>query len=193
MVRRVLVASVLFFSLATVCLGQSAASAPSGSSGSSGSASSSGKQTSSNSSASSDAKTKDQDSPATDKKKTKKVFTNDDLGTAGDSASVAGSGRSNACGTCNSSRSNTPAASSKDADYDWLVDNYQRKLAPLRSDLADLDRKIQLAKEAKGNAREDTAAWIDVWNRKRADIQAKIDRIQEEARRNGVLPGDLRD
>jgi hypothetical protein len=189
MVRPFVVMSALFFGLATVCLAQSSSS-----SGSSGTCSSSSQSNSSTSQASPDAKTKAPD-PAADKKKTKKVFTNDDLGSAGNGASAAApavNGASTACASCNSSKPKASSASDA-AAYDRLVDTYQRKLAPLRSDLADMDRKIQLAKEAKGNAREDTAAWIDVWNKKRADIQAKIDRIQDEARHNGVLPGDLRD
>jgi hypothetical protein len=189
MVRPLVVMIALFFGLATVCLAQSSPS-----SGSSATSSSSS-QPNPSSSQSSDAKTKAQDPSAADKKKTKKVFTNDDVGSAGNGLSTAGqveNGASTACGSCNSSKPKASSASDA-AAYGRLVDTYQRKLAPLRSDLADLDRKIQLAKEAKGNAREDTAAWIDVWNKKRADIQAKIERIQDDARHNGVLPGDLRD
>jgi hypothetical protein len=74
-----------------------------------------------------------------------------------------------------------------------LVQSYRDKLAPLRSNLADIDRKIQLAKEAKGNAREDTAAWIKVYDGKRKDVLARMERIEDEAHRAGVLPGDLRE
>jgi len=74
-----------------------------------------------------------------------------------------------------------------------LVQSYRDKLAPLRSNLADIDRKIQMAKEAKGNAREDTAAWIQVYDGKRRDVVAKMERIEDEAHRAGVLPGDLRE
>jgi predicted nucleic acid-binding Zn-ribbon protein len=78
------------------------------------------------------------------------------------------------------------------SSYDRLVDSYLRRLAPLRSSLADIDRKIQKAKEAKGNSSEDTAAYLRVYADKRGDVQAKIDVILEDARQHGVAPGDLR-
>jgi len=119
------------------------------------------------------------------KKKPKKVWTNEELNSVKGDVSVVGDHPS-------SVESATPSAAPKASDYDRLVDSYVRKLGPLRSDLADLDRKIQKVKEAKGNAREDTAAYLRVYADKRGDIQAKIDAILEDARRHGVAPGDLR-
>ena len=124
--------------------------------------------------------------PSTDDSSKKKVWTNDELVEVKGDVSVVGGAGSNAGAPKSSVTPKTTA-------YDKLADSYQRKLSALRGDLADLDRKIQLAKDAKGNSREDTAAWIAVQNKKRQDILAKIERIQDEARRRGVLPGDLRE
>jgi hypothetical protein len=124
--------------------------------------------------------------PPTDDSSKKKVWTNDELvEVRGDVSVVGGAGDNSGV----SKTSGTP----KTTAYDKLVDGYQRKLSTLRGDLADLDRKIQLAKDAKGNSREDTTAWIAVQEKKREDILAKIERIQDEARHKGVLPGDLRE
>lgn len=116
----------------------------------------------------------------------KKVWTNDELVEVKGDVSVVG-GQGGNSGAAKSS------GAPKTTAYDKLVDGYQRKLSTLRGDLADLDRKIQLAKGAKGNSREDTTAWIAVQEKKREDILAKIERIQDEARHKGVLPGDLRE
>jgi len=121
-----------------------------------------------------------------DKKKPKKVWTNEEMGSVKGDVSVVGEPE-------NSISMDEPAPEPSTPAYNHLVQTYRNRLAPLRNEVADLDRKIQQAKEAKGNAREDTAAWIAVQQKKRGDILAKIERIQEEARKRGVEPGDLRD
>lgn len=121
-----------------------------------------------------------------DKKKPKKVWTNEEMGSVKGDVSVVGEHESPIT-------PNESAPAPMTPEYDRLVQSYRHQLAPLRNDVAELDRKIQQAKEAKGNAREDTAAWVAVQQKKRSDALAKIERIQEEARKRGVEPGDLRD
>jgi hypothetical protein len=129
------------------------------------------------------------------KKKAKRVWTNEEIGAVKDGVSVVGehSGNGGDIGAA-SSPSQSPSSNSytPPTNYEILVRRYREKLEPLRGELADLDRKIQLARQAKGNAREDTAAWIAVQERRRQDVLAKIERIEEEAREKGVTPGDLR-
>jgi len=205
MMRALVIVGFAFLACAAVCLAQSS----SGSSSSGASASGSGSTSSNSGGAPQDSvkpasgshgasgsqdsgKPTDPAAGANSKKKPKKVWTNDEIATAKSGTSGASDHSSNGSSfarpDASSSSSYTPPT-----NYEVLVRKYREKLDPLRSDLADLDRKIQAAKEAKGNAREDTAAWIAVQERKRQDILANMGRIQDEAQHEGVSPGDLRD
>jgi hypothetical protein len=128
------------------------------------------------------------------KKKPKKVWTNDELGSAKGGVSVVGdhSGGQKGATASSSSSSSSSYSYTPPTNYEVVVQTYLDRLAPLRSDLADIDRNIQKAKDAMGNAREDTAAWIHAYEEKRHNVLAKIDAIEEEARKRGVAPGDLR-
>jgi hypothetical protein len=184
MVRPLLITGLVFFGMVSVLSAQSSsATAEPSTSG----PSTSGQQDGANPKPAAQAQTKNLDpSSAENKKKQKKVWTNEDVGSMKDGVSVVGAhetgSTSPSCSTC-----------SEPSAYERLVRSYRDKLAPLRSNLADIDRKIQMAKEAKGNAREDTAAWIKVYDGKRKDVLAKIERIEDEGQRAGVLPGDLRE
>lgn len=167
MTRALLIIGLVF--LATVSVTSAQSSSPA-----------SGQQDGSN-------QTKSPNPPPAESKK-KKVWTNDDVASAKDGVSVIGAQDS---GSTPASNSCTNCA--KPPSYDRLVKTYHDKLEPLRANLADIDRKIQMAKEAHGNASEDTAAWIKVYDGKRKDVLAKMERIEDEARRAGVLPGDLRE
>jgi hypothetical protein len=127
-----------------------------------------------------------------EKKKPKKVWTNEELRSSHGAVSVVGDSSNGANGTVGSSSSANSSCCTQDTAYDRLLESYRSKLSPLRETLADLDRKIQQAKEAKGNAREDTAAWIKVYEGKRSDVSAKIAALEDEAERKGLLPGDVR-
>jgi hypothetical protein len=167
MARGLLISGLIFFGIVSPSPAQS-------------SSATSGQQDGSN-------QTKNQNPPPAENKK-KKVWTNDDVGSGKDGVSVVGTQESGSTPT-----SNSCSSCSKPSPYERLVKSYRDKLEPLRSDLTDIDRKIQMAKEAYGNAREDTAAWIKVYDGKRKDVLAKIERIEDEARRAGVRPGDLRE
>src|ERR1700733_12571980 len=105
--------------------------------------------------------TKNQNPPPAESKK-KKVWTNDDVASGKDGVSVVGTQDSGSTPT-----SNSCSSCLKPSPYERLVKSYRDKLEPLRSNLADIDRKIQMAKEAHGNASEDTAAWIEDYDGKR--------------------------
>jgi hypothetical protein len=124
------------------------------------------------------------------KKKAKRVWTNDDVGGGRtDTVAVRSQQSASAAGA---SRSSSAPAGTKSSAYDNLVKSYLKKLAPLRDQLAEIDRKVQQVKDFKGNARENTEQLLNNYAEKRAGIQLKIDRIEEDARRDGVAPGDLR-
>jgi hypothetical protein len=201
---RPFVATLAFLACTTVCVAQSSSGSGSSAATGSGSAptsSSSGaaQQDSAKpapgsqdaSSSQSSGKTGTQAAEASSKKKQKKVWTNDEIASAKSGTSERGNSSGN--GSSSTSSGTSSSYDTSPTNYEVLLRRYRVKLDPLRSDLADLDRKIQTAKEAKGNAREDTAAWIAVQEKKRQDVLAKIERIKDEAQRDGVLPGDLRD
>ncbi len=47
-------------------------------------------------------------------------------------------------------------------------------------------------KNAKGSVRENIESQVQIREDKRKRIQAQINEIEEEARRRGIAPGDLR-
>ena len=201
MTRRLSFAAAILLGTTVMCSAQSSSSSPSQqdtSKPASAPATQSGSQSqqASGTQQTSQAQTKPANPSAEEsgKKKSKKVWTNDELGSVKDGVSVVGDhpagqkhAASNPPSSSASSSSYTPPT-----NYEILVQTYLDKLAPLRSDLADIDRNIQKAKDAMGNAREDTAAWIHVYEEKRRVVLAKIDAIEDEARKRGVTPGDLR-
>jgi hypothetical protein len=189
MVRLLVIASLVFFGLAMVCSAQSSSSPSS----SSGQQDTSKPPSASPTQAPSQAQAKPTNQPAegNNKRKPKKVWTNEELGSMKGGVSVVGEQPSTAGGSAASSPSRS-LDYSPPSDYEVRVNTYRDRLAPLRANLEEIDRNIQKAKEAKGNASEDTAAWIRVYEGKRSGVLAKMDTILDDARRHGVTPGDLR-
>lgn len=117
---------------------------------------------------------------ATKPKKPKKVWTEDEMGKLDSKVSVVG-------GDAATGKTSIPSGPRNDA-----VESYRSRLAPLRRQLDDLDREIQQMKSAKGNVRENIESQVQIREAKRAKIQEQINEIEEEARRHGVEPGQLR-
>ena len=117
-----------------------------------------------------------------DKKKPKKVWTNEEVGSLNGTVSVVGDPAKPDSGG--------PARSTGRSTTD--AERYRQQLAPLRSELAELDRQIRDVKSrgADGAAYNNTS--LDKLEDRRKSIQLKIDAIEEEARRHGIAPGDLR-
>ena len=65
-------------------------------------------------------------------------------------------------------------------------------LVSLRSQVNDIDQQIQQMRTAKGAVRENVESQVQILERRRAKIQARIDEIEEDARRHGIEPGELR-
>ena len=121
---------------------------------------------------------------AKEKKKAKKVWTEEEISAVGGSISVVGDQR----GTNNSSGtpSSTSASDGRDKAY------YRGRLAPLLQQIDDVEREIQEMKNAKGTVRENVEAQVQIREARREKIQKQINEIEEDARRHGIAPGDLR-
>jgi hypothetical protein len=153
----------------------------------------SGQQDSSKPQPAAGAETKSQDQLAdATKKKSKKVWTNDDVEGGKTDRAATNSAATNEHASAGRVGSSPAGAGAKSSTYDNLVKSYVKKLAPLRDQLAEIDRKVQQVKDVKGNARENTEQLLNYYGEKRAAVQLKIDRVEEDARRDGVAPGDLR-
>jgi regulator of replication initiation timing len=136
-------------------------------------------------------------------KKPKKVWTNDDLetlrGTTGPAGGVQVTGPA-AVPEEKPAGKEQPLPASKDPK------KYLEKLGPLRAQLAQLDAQIkqmrnQLANPIQGSNAVDLRhtsvtmrpeVAIKELEDKRRQVQQKIDDLEDEARRNGISPGDIR-
>jgi hypothetical protein len=121
---------------------------------------------------------------AKEKRKLKKVWTEEEISAVGGNISVVGDQHA----TNNSSRtpSSTSASDGRDKAY------YRGRLAPLRQQIDDVDREIQEMKSVKGTVRENVEAQVQIREARREKIQKQINEIEEDARRHGIAPGDLR-
>jgi hypothetical protein len=124
---------------------------------------------------------KDQDKK---KKKAKKVWTEEEISAVGGSISVVGDQRA----TNNSPGTPSSASASDGRDKAY----YRGRLAPLRQQIDDVDREIQEMKSVKGTVRENIEAQVQIREARREKIQKQINEIEEDARRHGIAPGDLR-
>lgn len=168
----------------TCCLGQSGASnSPASQSGSSLAAGSPGQTTGPASPA-----------PSSDKKK--KVWTNDDVGDLNGPVSVVGNSK-------NSKTGKTSGDGSADGQY---IANAKKQLEKLQAQLEDTKKQITALKDfQQGKAPEPTGYQLGKgYNRvpvdqqiasldeKKKDLEQKISDLFDEARKKGVLPGQLR-
>jgi hypothetical protein len=132
---------------------------------------------------------------AADPKKTKKVWTNEDVTGLTGPISVVG----------NSKNPGKVGTGSK-ADPQFIT-NTRKELAKLRGQLDDADKQLADLKDFsegktpatsggyqinKGYNREPVDQQITGLQEKKKQLQDKIDTLLDEARKKGVLPGDLR-
>jgi hypothetical protein len=121
---------------------------------------------------------------AKEKKKPKKVWTNEEISSVGGNISVVGDQKpsNNSYGT----PASPPASDGRDAAY------YRNRLAPLRQQVDDIDREIQQMRSSKGSVRENIESQVQIREVRREKLQKQINEIEEDARRHGIAPGDLR-
>lgn len=132
---------------------------------------------------------------AADPKKTKKVWTNDDVSGLTGPVSVVGN-----------SKNPAKAGSGGKADPQYIAST-KKELAKLRSQLDDADKQLTDLKDFSGGKAPATSGGYQInkgYNRepvdqqivglqeKKKQLQDKIDALLDEARKKGVQPGDLR-
>jgi hypothetical protein len=130
-----------------------------------------------------------------DPKKTKKVWTNDDVGGLSGPVSVVGN-----------SKNPGKSGSSGKADGQYIA-NARKELAKLQSQMDDTNKQLaDLTSFSEGKAaatssgyqinkgynREPVDQQITGLQAKKKELQGKIDALVDEARKKGVEPGDLR-
>jgi len=196
---RCLLMLLLMLSVGLTCRAQSP-DAGAGNSGSAKPAPQEGSNTPSTSATPSTPRTASTDNTTTTKKKPKKVWTNDEIGSAKGGISVVGDGKS--------ANSRRPAKESNDS-YDAhaeLVRNYRDQVQQLREQIDAADSRIGQLKNFKGE-NTSAAAGINMNRRynmvpveeqvkqleeRKKKLRAKIDDLEVQAKKNGIDPGEVR-
>jgi len=149
--------------------------------------------------AASPAQAADGSSTSADGKKTKKVWTNDDVNGLKDPVSVVGNSK-------NAGRAGSGSGSGSKADPQYIA-NTKKELAKLQSQLEDTDKQLSDLKDFSAGKAPATSSGYQInkgYNRvpvdqqitgledKKKQLEGKIDALLDEARKKGLLPGDLR-
>lgn len=137
-------------------------------------------------------------------KKTKKVWTNDNLADAGGSISVVGGDARSTHKTQAKTESKTSADGAADPR---LISSLRQQLEKLLAQLAEVDRQLTDLKEfSKGTGKSSGGIQRNTWEyntssvdeqlrtlrANRNKIQGAIDKVYDDARRRGIEPGQLR-
>jgi hypothetical protein len=141
------------------------------------------------------------------KKKLKKIWTNEDMSSVRGTISIVGDpAKANASSDSRKAKNDSDAGNGDDLEREKVVANYREQLRQLREQQDDIDKKIADYRNFKADNASPSGG-INVHNRysmapsedqvrqleeKKKQIQAKIDAIEEEARKNGIEPGELR-
>jgi hypothetical protein len=140
--------------------------------------------------------------PAPEKRKTKKVWTNDDIGKSVGGVSIVGEGNAPAADP-----SKKPASpNANDEARQQQIDECRKQLNEIRAQIEAIDKRILQLKSFKGDNTspsgginihqgydmvpiEDQVKQLQV---KKKQLQAKMDDLEAEARKNGITSDDLR-
>lgn len=140
-------------------------------------------------------------STAPEKKKPKKVWTNDEIGSVKGGVSVVGDGTTPS-GNAPAKRPTTDA----DQARQQQIDSYRERIRDYQSQIDAIDQRIAQLKNFKGDNTspsggininhgydmvplEDQVKQLEEQKKK---LQAKLDDTEAEARKNGIEPGELR-
>jgi hypothetical protein len=214
MIRSLILAGALILFSAFTCAAQSAgsgASAPSESSKPSAQSQSSAPatpQAQAPSAVANAAAPKDQSSDKDQtKKKPKKVWTNEEMSTVHGSISVVGApGRAGSNSDSRQANTDSDSGNGGNSERVKAIANYREQLRQLHQQQNGIDKKIADFRNFKADNASPSGG-INIRNRysmttaedqvrqleeKKKQIQSKIDAIEEEARKNGIEPGELR-
>jgi chaperonin cofactor prefoldin len=144
---------------------------------------------------------KDKDKPPADKKKPKKVWTDDDVKSVGGDVSVVGD-----TSPSSSSKSSSDTRDPNQQAREQQVATLRNQLHQLQAQLGSIDKKIDELRNFKAdntsssggiNPRhgysmtpvEDQVKQLET---RRKNVQAQIDELEDAARKIGIEPGELR-
>lgn len=141
------------------------------------------------------------------KKKPKKVWTNEEMPTLQGKISVVGDPElANASSESRKWNNDSDFGNGNNLEREKAIANYREQLRQLRQQQDGIDKKITDFRNFKADNASPSGG-INVRNRytmtpaedqirqlvdKKKQIQAKIDAIEDEARKNGIEPGELR-
>jgi chromosome segregation ATPase len=145
----------------------------------------------------------DKDKQDKTKKKAKKVWTNDEISTVSGGISVVGDSSASAPASGNSAQARAGEDSS---EKDKLAAHYRDQLQELRAQLDAADKKISDTRNFKADNTSSSGGiniskaysmtpmedQIKQLEEKKKQIQARIDDLENEARKNGISAGQLR-
>jgi hypothetical protein len=149
--------------------------------------------------------------PPAEKKKQKKVWTNDEIGSVGGTVSVVGestasSSTGSASSGLNKKKTEPDANAPADDARQRLIDNYRNQIADIHSQMDAIDERIAQLKSFKAENTDPTGGinptqgynmvpledQVKQLEEKKKKLDSKISDIEVEAEKNGIDPGDLR-
>lgn len=140
--------------------------------------------------------------PAPDKKKPKKVWTNDEIGKVSGGVSVVGDANL----SDNDSKKKPDSIESNDGARQHRIDDYKKRTSQLQSQIDAIDKRISQLKNFKGENTSPTGGininqgydmvpiedQVKQLEEKKKQLQTKLDDVESDARKNGITADDLR-
>jgi hypothetical protein len=143
---------------------------------------------------------------APEKKKPKKVWTNDDVSSIPGSVSVVGDASKSDSSSSQQNNSSADAGAAADEVRQKQIDGYKDQIRQLQSQIDAADKSIAQLKNFKGENNSPSGGinmnqgynmvpvedQVKQLEDKKKQMQAKIEDVENEARKNGIDSGDLR-
>jgi hypothetical protein len=140
--------------------------------------------------------------PTAEKKKPKKVWTNDEIGKVSGGVSVVG----DANASTNDSKKKSEEIKVPEEARQHQVDTYRKQLNLIQAQIADIDRRISQLKGFKGENTSPSGGininqgynmvpiddQVKQLEAKKKELQSKMDDLESDARKNGIDSNDLR-